>query len=115
MKSEHYDRYIGVDDSAWDCALELTLRDSDHQVERVIRIPVEDVPGFLDQVTRHGVRCMAVAARRLEVGHCETCANIGLVDVEVRGRTTNTECPDCRHRWPAEPFANAPKIGRLAT
>lgn len=106
----HHD-HVGVNNASHDCALELTVWDRDMAgVERTVRIAVEDVTQFMADVVRHGGYALRDAARRLEVGDCRTCNNTGLVDVEKRGRSAAVNCPDCRHRWPAESFANAPQI-----
>lgn len=113
--NRHYDHNVTVDHSAWDAALEVSVWSMEDfgSKERVLRIPVEDIPDFVRDVTQHGLRSLSTAARRIEVGHCETCGNTGLVDTEVNGRKSNTHCPDCKDRWPAEPFKSAPTIGRL--
>jgi hypothetical protein len=103
-----YDRHVSVDSDVFDCALVVTLRTG--STRREVRIPVEDILGFMEGVVRHGGYSLSTAASRLEVGHCETCANTGLVTEDVNGRPTNVFCPDCRDRWPAEPFKGAPKI-----
>ena len=113
-KREGYDK-VTVDMSGWDAALELSVWDpDDFGKKKVIRIAVEDIPDFLRDVVAHGTRALSTAARRIEVGHCETCGNTGLVDVEKNGRPWSEHCPDCKNRWPSEPFKNAPTIGRLA-
>lgn len=111
-KHEGYDK-VTVDSSGWDAALELSVWDpDDFGKKKVIRIAVEDIPDFLRDVVAQGTRSMATAARRLEVGHCETCGNTGLVDAEKNGRPWSEHCPDCKSRWPSAAFANAPTIGR---
>lgn len=108
-------RAISIDHDEFDCAMTLKVWDEGHTDYSEIRVAVEDIPSFMDSVVRHGGYALSTAARRLEVGHCETCANTGLVDaVGPAGQPTNKECPDCRDRWPAEPFKNAPHIGRRA-
>lgn len=111
-KPWHYDRHVSVDNSQFDCALELTLRDPEtHEADRVVRIPVEDIPDFLAAVARHSGYALTTAARRLEVGDCNTCGNTGLVDAPAPGgRMSNKHCPDCRGEgWPT-PFVNTPQI-----
>jgi hypothetical protein len=108
-----YTRNIGVDHGAADASLVLTVYD-DASVQPVarLRIPTEAIPDFIANVARHGTYALRDAAKRLEVGHCETCRNLGLIDVPHPHRgTERVACPDCRHRYPAEPFKNAPKIG----
>lgn len=108
-----YERHVSVDDDLIDASLTLTLwRDAAVGSRQVVRIAVEDIPDLMDAVVRHGVRALSNAAHRIEVGHCETCGNSGLVDVEKNRRTSRVICPDCQHRWPDAPFANAPRIGR---
>jgi hypothetical protein len=113
-RDTHYDKNVTVDTSHWDAALELTIWAQDHVgKDRVIRIPVEEIPDFMAYVVQHGARALSIAAKRIEVGHCETCGNVGLVDKPgPGGRMSNEYCPDCRGRWPAEPFKSAPTIGR---
>lgn len=104
---------VGVEDDGFDCALVIKRYDHDHhEVDETIRIAVEDIPGFLRDVANHAGNALTTAARRLEVGHCETCANTGLIQTERHGRPWSENCPDCRDRWPSKPFANAPHIGR---
>lgn len=109
---------VSIDDDGFDASLVLTSWDhtsDESPVKRVLRIAVEDIPDFMAQVVSRGTHALSTAARRLEVGHCETCANTGLVDVEKHGRKSNDYCPDCRNRWPSQPFKAAPQIGRKNT
>lgn len=104
---------ITVNDDGFDCALVLSVRlPGDMQSSHEVRIAVEDIPDFMQGVVRHSAYALQTAASRIEIGHCETCANTGLVDTEVNGRKSNEYCPDCRDRKPSQPFKNAPKIGR---
>jgi hypothetical protein len=110
-----YDRSVSVDHDKFDCALVLKVWDhsDDGGVGKELRIPVEDIPNLMQQIVAHAGYALTTAASRIEVGHCETCGNTGLVDtVGPGGRMTNTYCPDCRDRWPNKPFASAPHIGR---
>lgn len=109
-----YDRNTTVDNDGFDCSLTITLRKrGSAETDRLVRIAVEDIPDFISAVTRHGMYALTEAASRLEVGHCETCGNIGLVDGPGPGnRTQQVYCPDCKDRTPSKPFANAPQIAR---
>ncbi len=69
--------------------------DPENAVE--VRIPIEEIPRFLSQVTNQAMNCMESAVQSIGYGDCEACRNIRLVDVELSGgRKTNTECPTCR-------------------
>ena len=70
----------------------------DFQPSVEARIPVEDIPDFLRQVTSTGVHCIQDALTGIGYGDCGRCGNTRLVDVEVHGRRSNTRCPDCKER-----------------
>lgn len=108
---EYDDRY-SIEHDGFDSSLVITLWGEGVEVDRRVRIPVDQIPDFVRQVTSHGMYALSDAARRLEVGHCETCGNTGLVNVEKNGKPWSVNCPDCRDRWPDNPFQNAPQIGR---
>lgn len=103
---------VSMEHDNFDCALVIKVWSPDHTgVEREVRIAVEDIPMFLRDTANHAASALSTAARRLEVGHCETCGNTGLVNTTRHGQPWSEHCPDCRHRYPSEPFANAPHIG----
>lgn len=112
LNEHHYDRHLSVQFSEFDCALEVTVwKDGTAIRDRVVRIPVEEIPDFLSSVTANGLAALSVAARRLEVGHCETCGNTGLIHDTRHGQPWSEYCPDCKDRWPDKPFRSAPEIG----
>ena len=104
---------VTVDHDNFDCAVVLKVwTPNGAEVTSEIRVAVEDIPEFLRDVGNHVASALSTAARRIEVGHCETCANTGLVNTTKNGNPWSVHCPDCRHKWPSKPFANAPHIGR---
>ena len=106
---------VSVDYDHFDWSLVIRVWSKDHdQQSSEVRIAVEDIPSFLREVVGQGTYALSSAALRLEVGHCETCGNTGLVDTDRHGRPWTEDCPDCRPRWPNMPFAGAPTIGRRA-
>lgn len=76
-----------------------------------VRIPVEQIPDFLRQVTSHSMYAVEGAAQAIAYGDCKTCSNVRLVDAPAPGgRTQQVYCPDCaipRH----EAFENLPTVG----
>lgn len=105
---------VSIDHRLADASLFITVwdhgRDSRDPVLARISIPVENLPDFLRDVTTHVTYALSTAARRLEVGDCATCRNRGIVDTVKNGHPWTVSCPDCRDRWPTQPFANAPQI-----
>lgn len=73
------------------------------------RIPITEIPEFLDYTMHAGMISISDAGKDLAYGDCDRCGNRRLVDVTKHGRLTNERCPDCATRM-VTPFENVPRI-----
>jgi hypothetical protein len=74
-------------------------------------IPAHSIPTFLSDVTRDAMYVLRDVGKAIAYGDCGTCGNRRLVDIEVHGRPSNKNCPDCREgkRVP-EAFEEYPRL-----
>lgn len=73
------------------------------------RIPITEIPEFLDQTMHTGMISIMDAGKDLAYGDCDLCGNRRLVDVIRNGRQTNEHCPACAERM-VTPFENVPRV-----
>lgn len=103
----------GVDDDLANGDLILTWYGGpNHDVEVQIRIAPEAIPGFIREVTNHGLTALAHTFDSETMGDCEMCGNIRMIDVEHPGRGVWREhCPECSGNRRSAPFMSAPIVG----
>ena len=104
--------HVSVDHNGATYALQIIEWTGEGHDRRVLEIPVEEIPNFIRSVVASGTYALADAATALEVGHCESCGNTGLVREKRGERIWTVNCANCRPRYPKKAFQNAPKVGR---
>ncbi len=72
------------------------------------RIPITEIPEFLDHTMHAGMIAVIDAGKDLAYGDCDRCGNRRLVDVVRGSRTAAEHCPDCATRS-VVPFENVPR------